>query len=104
MMSKKSDPKKPAGDGLFANPVEMLANGLCQGLRNPPRNGESIFTLAMDVDDTERDGFLTVHSATHVSLSDSSVRAGTDYGMFDCQTCTLFVEFGGETALATKSF
>jgi hypothetical protein len=99
MSDEKSEPKAPNGDLRLASPLERLSKGLCQGLRNPPRQGESIFTLAMTVDENEKDAFLTIHSPTHVSLSDATVRGGTDFGMFDCQTCTLYVDFGGREAL-----
>jgi hypothetical protein len=89
MSDEKKEPRLLIKEGLFPDVLKLLSDGVCLGMSAPPRPGAFVFTVAMDVQETEKDARLIAQSAAHIVLSDGSARPGHDFEMGVCQTCTL---------------
>jgi hypothetical protein len=102
MSEEKNEPRLLVENGLFPDVLKLLSDGVCLGLTAPPRPGAFVFTVAMDVTETEKDAMLDYPSVNHFVLSDSSPRLGDHYEAAPCQGCTLYVTIGTAAKVGGK--
>jgi hypothetical protein len=91
MSEEKKESRLLVDQGLFPDVLKLLSDGSCLGLSAPPLPGAFVFTVAMEVTETQKDAMLAYPSANHLVLSDVSVRLGDHYEAGPCQGCTLHV-------------
>jgi hypothetical protein len=103
MSEEKNEPRLLIKKGLFPDVMKALSDGVCIGLSEQPRPGAFVFTVAMEITETKKDAKLIARNANNLVVSDGSVRAGQDYEMGECQTCTLQLTIGTGVTISSTA-